>query len=69
MSSRTGIRGWLREIRIARARRRLLAAMAYLDQALKTAGVDRRERRRIYRALIAESTTFTDLSDLQQVIR
>lgn len=63
------LRAWFRNRRIARARKRLIAAMALLDRELKTAGIGRHERHRLYRGIVSQAKTFTDLSELEQVLR
>lgn len=60
---------WLHKRRVARARRRLVAALAVLDREMKAAGLSRAERRQLQRGIIADAKTFADWNDLEQVLR
>jgi hypothetical protein len=63
------LRKRLRDRRVARASRRLQAALAMLDRELKTAGMNHRERKQLFREAFAKSKTFTDMSDLKSVLK
>ena len=49
------MRAYLRARRTLRSRKRVLVALAVLDQTMQSAHMSRTERRRMFREIIAES--------------